>query len=209
MKLTNSRRSTYFLVAVAIFGAIAIILYTVPIFSFNIPIFPSFLSVHLDEIPAFIVGYAYGPWAALFVIVIKTFPKLFFTSTMTVGEFCDLILSLAFVLPAAFLFKYKRSPKWVVIGLAISFVSQLITAMLVTTFVVLPIYMFVFKMSEDQLLGMIRAVVPNVTNLQTGYMFFVALPFNAIKNGIVVTIVSIVFFPLLPTIKKVRSQNGI
>ena len=53
-----------FMVRVAVFGGISIILYTVPMLKFPVPFFPSFLEFHFDEIPIFIAGFAYGPWTA-------------------------------------------------------------------------------------------------------------------------------------------------
>jgi hypothetical protein len=53
-----------FISRVAIFGAISTILYIVPVFQIQVPFAPEFLKLHFDEIPAFIAGYAYGPWTA-------------------------------------------------------------------------------------------------------------------------------------------------
>ena len=53
-----------FISRVAIFGAISTILYIVPVFQIQLPFVPSFLQLHFDEIPAFIAGYAYGPWSS-------------------------------------------------------------------------------------------------------------------------------------------------
>jgi len=46
---------------IAVFGAMSTILYVIPVFKFSLPFFPSFLEIHIDEIPAFIAGFAYGP----------------------------------------------------------------------------------------------------------------------------------------------------
>ena len=43
-----------FMVRVAVFGGISIILYTVPMLKFPVPFFPSFLEFHFYEIPIFI-----------------------------------------------------------------------------------------------------------------------------------------------------------
>jgi|GEM_PF-387728 len=207
MRVFNSRRTIYLMAAVAIFGALAIVLYVVPVFSFNLVIFPSFLQIHLDEIPIFIAGYAFGPVAAIATTVIKTIPKLFMSSTATIGEFCDLILTLAFVLPATILFKYKKGPWWIALGLGISFISQIVVASIVTTFIILPVYMSVLNIPYDGLLGMIQRIIPSVTNLNIAYITFVAIPFNSIKNGIVIAATVIVFVPLFPLVRKLRSLN--
>ena len=43
-----------FVARVAVFSAIAAVLYVIPLFSINLPIFPSFLALHFDEIPIFV-----------------------------------------------------------------------------------------------------------------------------------------------------------
>jgi riboflavin transporter FmnP len=82
-----------FITRIGIFAGFSAILYIIEIFTIKLPFFPSFLSLHFDEIPAFIAGFAYGPLSGLLVIVIKTVVKLPFTSTLGVGELTDLILS--------------------------------------------------------------------------------------------------------------------
>ena len=75
-----------FIARVAIFSALSTILYIVKVFEVHLPFLPPFLALHFDEIPAFIAGYAYGPYAALIVILVKTIIKLPFTSTLAVGK---------------------------------------------------------------------------------------------------------------------------
>ena len=94
-----------FMTRVAIFGAISSILYVVDIFQIHLPFLPSFLALHFDEIPAFIAGFAYGPWAGFAVIAIKTVIKMPFTRTLLVGELSDLVFSTVFVVPAALIYK--------------------------------------------------------------------------------------------------------
>ena len=45
--------TTKFIARTAAFSAISILLYTIPFLKFSLPIFPAFLEIHLDEIPAF------------------------------------------------------------------------------------------------------------------------------------------------------------
>ena len=99
-----------FMVRVAVFGGISLILYTVPMLKFPVPFFPSFLECYFDEIPIFIAGFASGPWTAAAIILIKFLVKIPFTSTMVVGEISDLIYSTAFIIPAAIIYqKHHRT----------------------------------------------------------------------------------------------------
>ena len=118
-----------FMARVAIFGAMAAILYAVPVFHFTLPFLPSFLEFHFDEIPAFICGFAYGPVAAGCVIAVKTLIKLPFTSTMGAGELSDLILSCLYVIPAVIIYGKVRNLKGVAIGFGVATLIQVAAAM--------------------------------------------------------------------------------
>ena len=185
MKLPKKIITTNFLARTAIFAAMSIILYVVPLFNFNLPIFPSFLKIHLDEIPAMIAGFAYGPLSGLFIILIKTLAKLPMTSTLCVGELIDFICSCAFVLPAAFFYKKHRTLKGAGLSILIGLVSQVIIACFVTTFAMLDFYIFVMNFPEGAILSMCQAVNPNVTDIKWSYFFMIALPFNALKDAMV------------------------
>ena len=178
--------SSKFITRSAVFAAISIILYLVPVFNLALPIFPSFLKIHIDEIPAFIAGFAYGPLSAVFVIVVKTIAKLPMSSTMGVGELADLIYSLAFVLPAAIYYKKHKTIKGALVSLLIAFAVQLVVSSFVTSFLILKFYIFVMGWPESVILNMCKAVNPNITNLGWPFFFMVALPFNALKDAVVI-----------------------
>ena len=185
MKLPKKIITTNFLARTAIFAAMSIILYVIPVFTFSLPIFPSFLSIHLDEIPALIAGFAYGPLSAFFIIVIKTLVKLPMSHTLCVGELTDLILSCAFILPAAFIYKKHRSLKGAGVSILVGVAAQIVVACFVTTFLMLNFYIFVMNFSEEAILKMCQTVNPNVSNIKWSYFFMVALPFNALKDAMV------------------------
>ena len=187
------RITTDFITKTGIFAALSIILYTVPFLKFSLPIFPAFLEIHLDEIPAFIAGFAYGPFCGFFVILIKTLVKLPLTSTMGVGELADFIYSVAFVIPAAIIYKQKNSLKGALLGLGVGTIVQLIVSSFVTSFAILNFYMFVMGLSEQTILAMCQAVNPNVTSLGFTFLFLVALPFNALKDAIVIVATIILY----------------
>ena len=211
----NNPLTTKFIARTAVFAAISIILYTVPFLKFSLPIFPSFLEIHLDEIPAFIAGFAYGPLAGFMVILIKTLVKLPISSTACVGELADFIYSVAFVVPAAIIYKYKRSMKGAVISLLISTVIQLLVASFVTTFVMLDIYGKLFHLSRETILFMCKAVNPAFKSIEnTGnpflfsFLLMVSLPFNAIKDAIVVLATFILYKRLRLLFKKIDAQKN-
>ena len=185
--------STKFITRSAVFAAISIILYIVPYFNIALPIFPAFLKIHIDEVPVFIAGFAYGPWSAVFILLVKTLAKLPMTNTGGVGELADLIYSTAFIIPAAIIYKKHKTLKGAFIGLGVGTIFQLVVSCFVTTFLILKFYIFVMGMSEGMILGMCQAINPRITNLQWPFLFFVSLPFNALKDVVVILITILLY----------------
>lgn len=199
--MSKTHNIILFMTRSAIFGAIATILYVVPGLQFKVPFAPSFLEIHLDEIPCFIAGFAYGPLVGATTILIKTIIKLPFTSTMCVGEATDLLLSLAFILPAIFIYKYHRKFKWALFGLSIGLVSQLLFALILNIYVSVPFYCYLFNLD----LSMIQEQFPMVTNLDWSYGFYIALPFNLFKDAIVIVATLLIYKLMRKTIEKLAN----
>ncbi|NCA96082.1 MAG: ECF transporter S component [Methanomicrobia archaeon] len=170
-----------FIARIGIFGSITTILYVMPYLQFNIPIFPSFLDFHFDEVPIFIAGFAYGPFAAMMVNIIKFVIKLPMSETGMIGELGDLIYTTAFVIPAALYYAKNRTRKGALIGFAIGFVCQLIVSSTANYFFILDLY----GISGHEIkLGMVLSAF---------------LPFNAVKNLLVILIT----YPIYKRVHKI------
>ena len=200
--------STKFITRSAVFAAISIILYIVPYFNIALPIFPAFLKIHIDEVPVFIAGFAYGPWSAVFILLVKTLAKLPMTSTGGVGELADLIYSAAFIIPAAIIYKKHKTLKGAFIGLGVGTIFQLVVSCFVTTFLILKFYIFVMGMSEGMILGMCQAINPKITNLQWPFLFFVSLPFNALKDVVVILITILLYKKMHRFIDRLEQEKN-
>lgn len=181
---------------VAVFGAMSTILYVIPVFKFRLPFFPSFLEIHVDEIPAFIAGFAYGPVTGIAVIAIKTVMKFAFngiTPTLGVGELTDLILSSLYVGIATFIYTKKRNLKGVAIGFSVATLAQVFAAMIINVYLMIPFYMNVMNYPLDGLLSLMKAANPAITDVGWSYAFFAVLPFNLLKDAIVIVITFILY----------------
>ena len=208
METTNkSRNIINFLVRTAIFGTLSIILYVVPIFQFKLPIFLPFLEIHLDEVPAFIAGFAYGPFCGTAVLLLRTIVKLPMTSSLCVGELADLIYSLAFILPATFIYKKMRNWKGVSLGLTIGTLSQLIISMIIGIYLIFPFYCNIYGISTEQLLSMCKGLNPLITDVEWTMGLFMILPFNAIKDALVVLLTLVLYKSLSKLINKLDANK--
>jgi len=192
-KTKENQFSTRFIARVAIFGALSAILYVVPFLKFPVPIFPSFLEFHFDEIPVFIASFAYGPISGICILLVKTIIKFPFTMTACVGEIADFIYSFVFIIPAAAIYQKHRSFKFVAIGLSIGLVLQLATSIVGNVYVIFPFYMKMLPMSEETLLAVCRLANPAITNIRWSVGFLAVLPFNLIKDVAVIIVTLLIY----------------
>ncbi|MBO4855956.1 MAG: ECF transporter S component [Bacilli bacterium] len=199
--------TTKFIARTGLFAAMSIILYVVPGLTFGVPFFPAFLEFHFDEVPALIAGFAYGPLSGFFVILVKTLVKLPFTSTMGVGELADFIYSTAFIIPAALFYKKNRSVKGALIGLLVATVVQVLTSSLITSFLILDFYIFMMGFPKAAILGMCQAANPRITSLGWTFWLYVGVPFNAMKDAMVVVITFILYKRLHKIIDRIGEQH--
>lgn len=192
-----------FITKTAIFAAISVILYVVPILNFPLPIFPSFLKIHLDEIPAFIAGFAYGPFSSFLILAVKTLIKLPMTSTMGVGELADFVYSLCFVIPAAVIYKFHRNIKGAAISLGIATVIQAFAASIITAFIMLDFYVLV--MPGLNIEGLLK--ICKIPDLGWTFVWYIGMPFNLLKDVMVVFIVFILYKRLHKLIDRINFKE--
>lgn len=189
----ESFNHVHFMVRIAIFGAMSALLYAIPIFNLSLPFMPFFLQLHFDEIPAFIAGFAYGPLAGFCVIAIKTVIKLLFTTTLGVGELTDLILSSIYVCVASFIYQRKRNMKGVWLAFGVSTLLQVVGAMLINVYVMIPFYINLMGFSSDWLLQQMQLAIPAISDITWTYALLAVLPFNLIKDAIVIALTFIIY----------------
>ncbi|MCH5179633.1 MAG: ECF transporter S component [Erysipelotrichales bacterium] len=192
--MKNKVFTVRFMSRVAIFGAIAAILYCVPFLKFKLPFFLSFLEIHFDEIPAFIASFAYGPLCGSLVLFIKTIIKLPFTNTATVGEWLDLLYGLALILPASIIYQKHRTFKGAAIGIVASIFTQLLVSFVCAGTFVVDFYAALYNIEADTILKMGQALNPKVENVYFSMALYCFLPFNAFKDAII-AILTILLYP--------------
>jgi len=168
-------------------------------------IFPSFLDLQFSELPALIGGFALGPWYGALIILIKCALKLPMTSTAFVGEICDAILGLAFVLPATIIYRFNKTKKGALISLLISMVVCVATAILLNRFVIVPAYIKLFFNGQwEPLVGMLKTLFPSITK-ETFYNYYLwgsVLPFNLLRCLVTSAITFLVYKSVSRLFKK-------
>ena len=197
-----------FIAVTGIFSALAAILYVV-VPDFGLGFTPPWLKVHLDEIPMLLVGYMYGPVAAIVVDLVKTLIKLPMSTTACVGEVGDFLFSLVFVLPAVMIYEKRRKLSSVFIGLGISTTLHIIFAMLMNVYFMVPFYSKLYGMPLSALEGACSAIVPAVSgkNWIWLYALIMVAPMNLIKDAIVIAVTLLLYKRLHIFIDRIGTQS--
>ncbi|MCD8241510.1 MAG: ECF transporter S component [Lachnospiraceae bacterium] len=188
------------LVCVGMLGAISVILM---LFEFPLPfIAPSFYELDFSEVPILIGAFALGPAAGVLTELLKILLNLVINGTNTafVGELGNFIMGCAFVLPAALIYKHKKTRKTAILSLVVGVLFMTAASLLVNALLLLPAYAAAFGMPIQTFIDMGAAINPNVDGIWTFVLLTVA-PFNLVK-GILVSIVTMLLYKYISPILK-------
>lgn len=130
--------------------------------SVPLPFAPSFLRLDIAELPALFAGFFLGPAGGCVVILVKILLKLLFqgTDTAYVGELMNLAGSSAFVLTASLIYKFHRTRRGAVAGLAISTVLVSVVFIFLNAYVAFPMYASLYGLPMEAIIGMGSAANP-------------------------------------------------
>lgn len=188
-----------------ILTAISYVLYLLPKFIpiFNLPFFPPWLDLQISDLPALLGGFAIGPWAAVIIIVIKCLLKMPLTSSGCVGELADIIVGIAFVLPASLLYRKFKTRKSALGGMGIGILASIVFSILANWLMLIPFFAFVFGNGDltvgmERIVDAVSAIYGKVTvdNFYAYYIPFGVIPFNLIRVLICAIISYLVYKPL-------------
>lgn len=167
------------MVIMAVFCALAYI----SVFIIRVPVV-SFLSYEPKDVIIVTGGFLFGPAAALLISVVVSIIELITISdTGIIGAVMNVISTAAFAVPAAFIYKKKRTMSGAVLGL-ISGTVLMVIMMLLWNYLITPIYM---KTPRE----VVAAMLPTVF-----------LPFNLLKGFINSTLTLLLYKPLVTALRK-------
>ncbi len=186
--------TTKMMAVVGVMSAISAVLYL--FVKFPLPIFPSFLDIQVSEIPALIVGYAYGPFAGVLVLLIRFIIKLPQSGTFCVGEIGDLIIGIALVIPSSLIYRKYKTFKGAILSFIISAFLATFVAMLANWIILIPCYVyFYFGGNFEAVVKICAVAMPkiNATNFMPLYLFGAVLPFNLLRYSLVGVITFLIY----------------
>ena len=186
----NKLLTTKNVVLMGMFGALAGVLM---IFELPLPFLaPSFYGLDVSEVPILVGTFALGPVAGAVMEVVKILVKLVLkpTSTGFVGELANLTFGCAMVVPAGLIYKYKKTKKGAMIGLAVGTVLFAVIGIIGNALVMLPFYSNFMPL--DTIIAAGAAINPAISNVWTFAVICVG-PFNIVK-GVVVSLITMLVY---------------
>lgn len=205
--LSENRKNNFFSVGnIAVMGvltALAFVLYAFVKFPLSFA-FPFWLDIQFSDLPALLGGFALGPIAGCVIIVLKCCLKMPLTSTACVGELADIIVGIAFVLPAALIYRKHKSKKGAITGMAIGTACAVAASVLSNWLVLIPFYAKTLFGDGDYLTGL-QTIVEMVAVLYNGvtienfydyYLLLAVVPFNILRCAICAVLTYFTYKPL-------------
>ncbi|MFQ9986033.1 MAG: ECF transporter S component [Lachnospiraceae bacterium] len=186
-------------------GMLAAVAFVLMFLDFSVPVMPSFIKMDFSELPALIGAFAMGPVSGAAICVVKNILHLTITTTGGVGELSNMILGLAFVIPAGLVYNYRRTMRGGILGALLGAVTMAVISVFTNYFVVYPVYTSFMPM--ETIIQAYQMINPNVENLWQALIWF-NMPFTFIKGLSCVLITILVYKPLSPLIKGTRLKTG-
>lgn len=156
---------------------------------------PSFYEFDFSEVPVLIGTFSMGPVWGVAIEFIKILVKFIIkgTSTGGVGELANFLIGCSFIVPAGFIYKYKKSRVGAVVGMLTGTVTMAVLGVIVNTFVLVPLYSGFMPINE--IIAMGQAIFPFIDSTFTFCLYCVG-PFNIIKGVIISVVVFLIYKPI-------------
>ena len=183
-------------------GMLAAISVVLMLFEIPLPFAPAFYEIDFSEVPVLVGSFAMGPLAGAGIEFLKILLNFAVNGTDTagVGEFANFLIGCALVVPAALVYRKRRTKSGAVIGMIVGTAFMTFVGCYLNACVLLPAYAKAFGMPMDALVGMGSAVNHYITDLTTFAVFAVA-PFNLLKGFLVSLIVLLIYKKIRPVLK--------
>ena len=208
------RARTHKIAVTAMLSAVATVLMFL---EFPIPfLIPSFVELDFSELPALLAAFSLGPVSGAIVCLVKNVIKgLLFSGTGGVGEMCNFLLGICFVIPAGLIYHYKKTRSGALIGALAGAAIMAVCSVPVNYFISYPVYTMFLPIdviismyqeiiqSANSLLSRISAPfsLPSVNGLLSCLIVFNA-PFTLLKGLLDMLLCFLIYKPLSPLLHR-------
>lgn len=194
MQTTTRKHYLRILTVTGILSALGAVLM---VLEFPVPFMPSFVKFDFSELPALLAAFSMGPVSGVAVCLVKNLIHLPFSSTGGVGELCNFLLGVCFVLPAGVLYRMKKNRRAALIGSVGGAAVMALCSLPLNYFVSYPVYTKFLPL--DAIIGMYQELLPGVNGLLQCLLIF-NLPFTLLKGLVDTLLVFLIYKRLSPVL---------
>ena len=192
------RARTHKIAVTAMLSAVATVLMFL---EFPIPfLIPSFVELDFSELPALLAAFSLGPVSGVIVCLVKNVIKgLLFSGTGGVGEMCNFLLGICFIIPAGLIYRFRKTRSGALIGALAGAVIMAVCSVPVNYFISYPVYTQFLPI--DVIIGMYQEIIPSVDGLLSCLIIFNA-PFTLLKGLLDTALCFLIYKPLSPLLHR-------
>lgn len=163
-------------------------------FKIVLPIFPSFLSFDISDIPIFFISLIFSPIIGVFSMGIKNILSVLLMGSFTygIGEVTNFLLGSCFVFTSSYVFLKISGFKKYILSFMFGSIILILLGSLLNYFIIVPLYVRILGVTIDKLIGGY-----GVLKFFTVYLVL----FNFIKS-------LIIFFPTIFVFDKIKKINS-
>lgn len=144
---------------------------------------PSFYKIDFADTAGLIGGFALGTIPAIYIQIVKIVINLLLeggSETMFIGELSNLLMSLAFVIPAAIIYQNNRTKKGAIKGLIVGTIVTALVSAPINYFFIIPAYVKFMNIPLDAIISLGAKIYP-IINSKFLLVLLCTIPFNALK----------------------------
>lgn len=132
------------LVTIAVLSAVAAVLMYL---EFPLWFAPPFYEMDFSEIPVLVGAFSMGPAAGFIIEALKIVLKLLLkgSTTMGVGDWANLLIGCALVIPSSLIYMKNRTKKGAILGLLVGTLTMAAVGCFLNAYVLLPTYAQAFE----------------------------------------------------------------
>ncbi len=169
--MKSQNQNVFIITRTGLLSAISIIL-----FYLEIPIFGPY-KLDFSTLPAILAGFSMGPMSGIAVILIKDLVHMMSSHSGFVGELADFIMSCAYVLPAAFLYRFRKTKTRALLSMLAGSMVMITAAAFVNKYILFPLY----HMTDEAVVGMCSSLWSYIDTIDK-FIFIITVPFNLLKS---------------------------
>ena len=196
----NRNLPVQYLTRIAMLAAVASVLYVI-----QIPVI-AFYKLDLSNLPVLLGAFSMGPLPGTMILLVKSLLGLLHSSSGGVGELADFIMGAAYVLPAAILYRHRKTRSGALLGMVTGTLCMIVVSVLVNWQIMIPFYMNVFGLPMEAVIGMASKTIPFV-DTEWKLLLCVTAPFNLLK-GVVLSLLTFLLYKRLSPLLHVHAGRA-